>query len=380
MRPGLTAEATELLAALVACPSPSGSEEAVQRLMADWLRRNGVSAEIRYTPEGLANLVAQVPGNGPGPHLLLLGHADTVEPVAGWTREPFGAEVEGDRLYGVGAMDMKAGLVAAMLTMRELAHRSDWAGTVTFASVADEENASRGALAFLRDSPRFDAALVCEPHFDAPTLGAVGKVNLRITCRGVSAHGSRPEEGVNAIDELARLLARLGELPPSEHPLVGRGSRCVLRIEGGLGPYQIRVPDEASCLVNWHLVPGETAQEVVGSVEALAAELRSPAAFEVEPLPPHYPSYLTERDAPFVQQFEAVYETVIGRAPRFAYGRGVSDANYTAELGIPTIMFGPSGANLHAADEWTDTTQIARAAELYLTLVAEGGYEREENR
>lgn len=344
--------------------------------MAGWLEQNGLPLELQRTEEGLTNLVASVSGKAAGPHLLLLGHADTVEPAQGWTRQPFEGELEGDRLYGVGAMDMKGGLVAAMLALRQLARNRDWSGTVTFASVADEENSSRGMKAFMKKARGFDAAIVCEPHFDDVVIGAVGKFNLRLTCRGRSAHGSRPKEGVNAIDELARLLTSLNAVPFSHHELIGEGTRCVLNFTGGPKEYQIQVPDHASCLINWHLVPGETTATAVQLVEELITDLNSQAGFTIEVLEPTYPSYLTNLDDPFIQRFRDTYEQLLNRLPALSYGQGVSDANYLAAAGIPTVMFGPSGANMHAPDEWSDTPQITRAAELYETLVRNGQQQR----
>lgn len=367
----VTDETVVLLRSLVQCPSPSGQEEAVQRLIADWLRLNGVATTLQTTADGLSNVFATARGDRHGeaaPSLLLLGHADTVLPGDGWTRDPYSGVLEGHRLYGRGAVDMKAGLAAAMLAMRELARRSDWCGTVSFASVADEEASSRGAVDLIARGLQFDAAVVCEPHFDDPVVGGVGKINVRITCRGRSTHGSRPEEGVNAIDAMARLLHALQAWPMREHPLIGRGSRCVLRIESGDGPYEIRVPDRCSCLVNWHLVPGESADDVISELRALAESV-SPAVDAIfDVLPPAYPSYLTAPDHSFLRHFTETYRREFGHDPAFAYGRGVSDANLLADSGIPTVMFGPSGANLHAADEWVDVRQIGEAARFYVAL------------
>lgn len=371
-------EAVHLLTQLVSCPSPSGAEAALQELMADWLRDNGLSPQLERTPEGLTNLVVTVSGNRPGPHLLLLGHADTVEPQQGWTRDPFAAQVEEGRLYGVGAMDMKAGLTAALLALRELAAERDWSGTVTFASVADEENASRGAKALLHTRNDFDAALVCEPHFEDVVIGAVGKINVRVTCHGKSAHGSRPRDGVNAVDELARLLALLADVPFSRHELLGEATRCVLNFQGGPAEYQIQVPDRATCLINWHLTPAETPASAVALIESLVSELDSEATFDIEVLEPAYPSYLTQEDDPFVRRFSTLYKRQFGRSPVLSYGRGVSDANLVAAAGIPVLMFGPGGANMHGADEWSDTSQIPAAAELYVNLVRDAQPPRSE--
>ena len=368
-------EAVVLLRSLVACPSRSGQEGAVQRLIVEWLLHNGVTAALQTTADGLSNVFATVSGGRhaeEAPRLLLFGHADTVLPGDGWTHDPYSGTLDGHRLYGRGAVDMKAGLAAAMLAMRDLARRSDWSGTVGFASVADEEASSRGAVDLIARGLQFDAAVVCEPHFDDPVIGGVGKINVRITCRGRSAHGSRPEEGINAIDAMARLLNALQTQPVREHPLIGRGSRCVLRVESGDGPYEIKVPDRCSCLINWHLVPGESADDVVGELRALAEGI-SPAVDAVfEVMPPAYPSYLTAPDHPFLKHFAKVYHREFGHDPAFAYGRGGSDANLLAASGIPAVMFGPSGANLHAADEWVDVRQIGEAARFYVALATSG--------
>ena len=163
-------------------------------------------------------------GSGGGRTLLLCAHLDTVA-VAGSSLEP---RVEGDRLYGRGAYDMKAGLAAALLACR------DAEGDVVVAAVADEEHSSLGVQEALRDV-RADAAIVTEPTHRQVIVAHKGFVWAEITLRGRAAHGSMPDQGVDAIAAAGPVLVRLAELDASlpSHPLLGRGSIHASLIAGG---------------------------------------------------------------------------------------------------------------------------------------------------
>src|SRR3954471_840913 len=132
-------EAAELTSELVAFRSPPGEEGPVQRHVAAWLAAHGLTPELQPTEGDRPNVVARIE-NGDGPTLLLNGHVDTVLAVEGWSTDPWTPHRDGDRLYGLGAADMKSGVAAAMLAARWLhQHREQWRGTVIFSSVVDEE-------------------------------------------------------------------------------------------------------------------------------------------------------------------------------------------------------------------------------------------------
>ncbi|MCA9864256.1 MAG: M20/M25/M40 family metallo-hydrolase, partial [Thermomicrobiales bacterium] len=142
-------EAAALTSELVAFRSYPGEEGPVQRHVAAWLASAGLEPELQATAGDRPNVIARVE-NGDGPVLLLNGHTDTVLAVAGWDGDPWTTRREGDRLYGLGAVDMKSGVAAAMLATRVLAqHREGWRGTVIFTSVVDEEAYSLGAHALI---------------------------------------------------------------------------------------------------------------------------------------------------------------------------------------------------------------------------------------
>lgn len=363
-------EEAELLGRLVGTSSPSGEEDKVQAFIADWFAERGIKAMREPAQDGLVNVVVEIEGKAEGPTLFVGGHCDTVAAAAGWTTEPCVSHIEGDRMYGLGAMDMKGGLATAMLAAADLhVRRAEWAGKLIFASLADEEARSRGANAFIATGRNIDAAIMCEPHFDDPVTGAMGKFNIAVTVTGRSAHGSRPSEGINAITEAARLIAAIGTLDRRVHPRFGAANHCVLAMSGGSGRYEIRVPDTATFLINWHVMPGESSADAVAEVQQLVSHLNSPARFDISVSEPRYESYSLDDSHPFVRRFCAVYRETLGTEPRLSFGKGVSDANiFNADGAIPTILFGPSGANMHAADEWVDLTQLPKARSVLRSL------------
>ena len=250
-------EAAALTASLVAIRSYPGEERAVQEVVAEWLRANGIAAEERPTEDpNRPNIVAQIE-NGPGPVLLLNGHVDTVLAAEGWSSDPWTPRRDGDRLYGLGACDMKSGVAAAMLATRALdRHRDRWRGTVIFTSVVDEEAYSIGARALIDDGIRADACLVTESSWVRPALGSVGKVLIKVEVSGKAAHATMPWEGVNAAVEAARFTAALDKIAIGKHPRIV-ASQCVLSLLSGSAQYVITVPEKATILINRHLVPGE---------------------------------------------------------------------------------------------------------------------------
>lgn len=361
-------EAAALTTRLVARRSYPGEEGAVQREVAAWFREQGLPTEFQATAGDRPNVIARVV-NGDGPTLLLNGHVDTVLEARGWSGDPLRCWRDGDRLYGLGSADMKAGVAAAMLATRALArHREDWRGTVVFTSVVDEEAFSLGARALVDQGLHADYCVVTEPFHDRPQLGAVGKVLVRVEVTGKAAHGFWPWEGVNAGVEAARFVGRLSELRLGQHPRLVP-SQCLLSFSSGNAQYVITVPEHASLIINRLTVPGETGATVLAEMRALAASLDSPAAFEFAIDPPYYPPWEIDQTHPLVARFARAFASELGHLPDFDYMTGVADSNYfAADLNIPTIQFGPRGANLHQSDEWVDVPSIGRTARVLLRL------------
>src|SRR5215204_5029510 len=186
-------------------------------------RRRARVQELEETP-GRPTVLVRARGTGGGRTLLLCGHTDTVN-VEGMT-DPHAPRIDGDRLHGRGAYDMKAGVAAALVAARDTASEG-LAGDVVLAAVADEEHASLGVQEALR-VVRADAAIVTEPTELELIVAHKGFVWCELEVAGRAAHGSRPHLGTDAIVKTGPVLTELGELDEAlagrEHPLLGRGS------------------------------------------------------------------------------------------------------------------------------------------------------------
>jgi acetylornithine deacetylase/succinyl-diaminopimelate desuccinylase-like protein len=363
-------EGADLTAELVAIRSYPGEEGNVQRAVAAWLESQGIDTELQPTEDDRPNILARVE-NGPGPVLLLNGHVDTVLAVEGWSGDPWTCRRDGDRLYGLGACDMKSGLVAAMLATRALHQRRDlWSGSLIFSSVVDEEAYSIGARKLIESGVQADACIVTESSWVHPALGSVGKTLVRAEVTGKAAHATWPADGINAAVEAARFVALLDGMPLGEHPRLA-ASQCLLTFLSGSAQYVITVPEKASLVINRHIVPGETGESVLIQMHSLAESLDSPARFDFAIAPPYYPPWEIEPEHPFVQSFGRAYRAETGDPPEYSY-RGFGDANlFSGELGIPTIQFGPHGANFHQADEWVDVPSIGGTVRVLLRVALE---------
>ena len=268
------ADVIELTSRLVAIDSvnpalvPGGAGEGeIARFVAGWALEAGLEADVLEATPGRPSVVVRAAGVGGGRTLLLCAHLDTVG-VEGMA-DPHTARLEGDRLHGRGAYDMKAGLASALLACRELA-ATGLAGDVVVAAVADEEHASLGVQEVLTTISA-DAAIVTEPTELQLIVAHKGFVWIEIEVEGRAAHGSRHEEGVDAIVATGPILSGLGELDAAlaqrTHPLLGRGSVHASLIEGGaeMSSY----PARCTVGLERRTLPGETAAGVEGEIGRL---------------------------------------------------------------------------------------------------------------
>ena len=311
---------------------------------------------------GRPSVVVRARGSGGGRTLLLCGHLDTVN-VEGMT-DPHRPRVEGDRLYGRGAYDMKAGLAAALVAARD-ASRLGLAGDVIVAAVADEEHASFGVQEALR-AVRADAAVVTEPTALEVAIAHKGFVWSAVTVHGRPAHGSRPDLGVDAIAGMGRVLVEVGALDDAlgsvEHPLLGRPSVHASVIRGGveLSSY----PRECVLDLERRTLPGETAAAVERELAELLERCRAAdpqLRAEARTLLVREP-FEVDRDAEIVTLVEAAAGEAMGAAPAAGGVSYWADSAFIAAAGIPTVLFGPGGEGAHAIEEWVslpDTEVVA---------------------
>ena len=201
-------------------------------------------------------------------------------------------------------------------------------------------------------------------------MGITGKVLYDITVQGHAAHGFRPEPGINAIEEAARILVALGKLPMVKHPDFGRGNYCTLKIEGGYAIYAVVVPDRCRVEINRLLVPGETPNSAIADMEELIRSLNLEAKVEVGLKPPRYEPFLMDRDEPLVEVFHSVYGEVMGAKPVYAYSEGITDANVFGERGIPCLHLGPGRGGAHQKNEYVELGWLPPISRMYALIAA----------
>ena len=380
--------ALQLLKQLIAIDSVNPSlvggaagEQAVARAIAAHLRGLGLAVEVQEAAPGRPNVVGTLEGRAAGRSLMLCGHIDTVG-VAGMTR-PFDPAERDGRIHGRGSQDMKSGVAAMIDAARVIAASGGLdAGRLVIACVVDEEHASIGADALVTRW-RADAAVVTEPTDLAVAVAHKGFEWVEIETEGRAAHGSRPREGRDAIRLMGRVLAALDALDRElqarpAHPRLGTASLHASLINGGreLSSY----PDRCHLQMERRTLPGEPTGVAGGELDAILAALRAAdpdfrAAHKVTFARSPYEIPETH-DLPqaMLQAFSRstrAPEHPSTRAPEHPV-IGMSfwtDAAVLGDAGIPSILFGPTGAGLHSIEEWVDAASVLTCRDALVELI-----------
>lgn len=340
--------ARELLAFLVGIPSVSGAETALADAFAARLSAAGFKVERAGN-----NLWFSV-GTPGGPRLLLNSHVDTVPVATGWTRDPYGAKWQDDRLYGLGANDAK-GCVAAM-TMAALALREKaFDGEAVFAFTAEEETGGAGIATVLDAIGPVDAALVGEPTGLAACTAQRGMLILRCTARGVSAHAAHARDAANAIHVAAHDIARLQAMTFEAHPALGAARAQVTQVRGGRARNQ--VPDECEFFVDIRTTPNLDHEQLANTI---AAELESEVVV-------HSARYLAKA----TPGNSAVLAAVLAAgANNVASSATTSDWAFLGD--VPAVKIGPGDTHRsHTPDEYLLGCELDEAVAFYTAAVLE---------
>jgi acetylornithine deacetylase len=351
-------------------PGAAG-EAAIARALTGEFGRIGLRTEVQEAAPDRPNVIGVLEGRAPGRSLMLCGHIDTVG-VAGMTR-PFDPVERDGRVYGRGSQDMKSGVAAMIDAVRVIVESGGLAaGRVVVAAVADEEHGSIGADALVTRW-RADAGVVTEPTGLAVAVAHKGFEWVMVETEGRAAHGSRPADGRDAIMRMGRVLGALETLDRNlqqgrAHGMVGPSSLHASLIEGGreLSSY----PDRCSLQIERRTIPGEPdgaggreVERILDSLRAADPEFaassrvlfaRSP--YEIDPTHP-----LTTAMVAASQRAGHTAETI-----------GMSfwtDAAILGGAGIPSVLFGPTGAGLHGLEEWVDVQSVISCRDALVELI-----------
>jgi succinyl-diaminopimelate desuccinylase len=348
------------------------------------------------------NLIARHEGGGAGDCVHFNSHHDVVEAGHGWTRDPFGAELEGDRIYGRGACDMKGGLATSIIAAEAfIAACPGYRGAIEISATADEESGGFGGVAYLAEQgwfapERVQHVIIPEPlHKDRICLGHRGVWWAEIETKGRIAHGSMPFLGDCAVRHMGAVLAEMEAVlfpllakKRTEMPVIPDGARQpslnINAIHGGAveqdedytGLPTACVPDRCRITIDRRFLIEEDLTEVKREVTALMERVKDARPsfdyeirdlFEVQPV-------MAERDAPIVRTTAAAIERVLGRQAEYVVSPGTYDQKHIDRIGRlkNCIAYGPGILDLaHQPDEWVGIQDMEDSARVMALVLAD---------
>jgi acetylornithine deacetylase len=379
-------ESTSLLRELVSRPSvnPMGralqSPDLFEYRVTDYLEQFFRGLGVPYERQPIApqreNIVARTAGGGKGPSIVFEAHQDTV-PTDNMTIDPFGAKIEKGRLYGRGACDIKGGMASMLAAFARLVReKPKGAAEVIMACTVDEEHTFLGVQQLVKNGLVADMAVIAEPTCMKIVHAHKGVVRWHLTTAGRSCHSSAPEQGINAIYRMGKVLVGVERFADwlrasRTDALLGPPTLSIGRIEGGTSVNT--VPDRCRVEVDRRLIPGEDPQAAPGQLTTfLNNEAHVNVPFEASAPFLHCPALSPERSKELVARLGSAVASVRGKHEVTAVPYG-TDASTIAAAGIPAVVFGPGDiAQAHTCDEWIDLDEVESASEILFRLACGG--------
>jgi putative selenium metabolism hydrolase len=366
---------------LVRIKSLSGHEKEIVQFIAQKMQALGYDEVV---VDAMGNVLGRI-GHG-GTAVLFDSHVDTVAVTDAeqWDVPPFSGSIVDGRLYGRGSTDMKAA-VAASVYAGALAKQAGLADgkTVYVSCSVFEEDCDGENLKHLFNELhlRPDCVVICEPSSNKIALGHKGKAQITIRTHGVSAHGSAPEKGVNAIYEMAEIIQRVEKTNAAlMQQATPRGTLVMSKISSVSASLNA-VPSECEVYLDRRLAPGETKDDIKNEMAQIIEGKN--ATWEVDTLrrtswtgldityEPFHLAWRIEADHPLAKTCVAAYEAYFGRAPTaYDFWDFSTNAVTPVSMGIPTIGFGPGEHKLaHMRNENCQVGEIIDACGFYMSLI-----------
>ncbi len=351
--------------------NPPGNEALCARHLGPILEAAGFELQYIGMGDNRENLIARIGGTEGKLPLAFTGHVDVVPLGARpWSVEPFGGEIADGKIYGRGSSDMKCGVAAFVSAAVKLAPRLAGTPGVVLVITAGEELGCMGAelMRERRLLPPAGALIVGEPTANQLQGGHKGNLWLEATAKGVTAHGSMPEQGVNAVYKAARVVLALANLDFTHdaHPALGRPTLNVGWLRGGLNTNS--VPDEARFGIDVRLVPGSDPAQLMERFERAAA---GEVTFEV--MGTSAPVW-TDPSHPWIVDLAEIVESVTGE------DGPIRGATYFTDAGAlkpgmgnpPAVILGPGEpVQAHQTDEYCLASRVEQGEAIYMEAIAQ---------
>ncbi len=332
--------------------------------------------------EEAPSLIGRVDGENPSPSLLFNAHMDTVPigDISRWNHPPLGADIVEGRLYGRGAGDDKASVVAQIIAAKAIKRAGvRLKGTLLISPVADEEAGGFVGTKWLRDSGYLqpDWVVIGEQTNNRVAICERTACRMLLAVYGKAAHGAQPWDGDNAIVTMARAILAFDErlvpvLTAKKHPHLPPPSLNIGTIQGGTKVNM--VPEYCTIAIDRRMHPGETAKtaeaELREVIDTVIPHLTSKYDLRVEDFGSK--SVFTDPNHKLIRTMQDVLKRVTGEErPLNGYTQG-SDGRHFAQEGIPVAIFGPSDPSVgHASDEFVPLEQVLEAARVFALTALE---------
>jgi putative selenium metabolism hydrolase len=365
----------DFLRDLVRIDSTPGKEEAAIRLAAERMTRLGFD---EVTVDSHGNLLGEI-GPLQGPTLVLDGHIDTIplHSAKAWTHSPYQAEIADGRLYGLGAVDMKAG-VAALIDGAASVDRSRLHGTALVSISIAEEMLEGATLQRTFENRAVSWCVIAEPTDLQIATAQRGRARVQVEIFGRSVHAASSRLGVNAAARMATFTETVTAMPPQVHPLLG--ARDINLIDIHSEPYPSISTIPAYCVARYDVrfLPGETRESLLGIFHS---SLPTGLDGHIDVMPTSFTTYVGDEYNldDMAVPWETPRDHKLVRCARQATSanQGVftfctNGSYFAGERGIPTIGYGPgSSALAHAPDEYVPIAHIEQAREGYRRIIEE---------
>jgi succinyl-diaminopimelate desuccinylase len=348
--------------------NPPGRERDCARFAGAMLQEWGYEVQYHEYSDARTSVIARAGGPGKKAPLCLTGHLDVV-PLGSreWTKDPFRGETDGDKLYGRGASDMKAGVAAILMAARSFSGKLSGTPGVVIVLTAAEEGGCVGSaqLAKTQLLGSAGAMVVGEPTSNYPLVGHKGSIKFHARFKGVSAHGSMPELGVNAIYKAAKAIGALErfEFGARSHPVMGKPTLNVGTMEGGNTVNA--VPDSASFGVDIRTVPGMDHDEVLRRIGQSLPEAELDVFSNLKPV-------WTAPDQEWIQRVFEICRPYLDAPATARAAPYMTDAANLLKVyaGAPTVVLGPGEAAMaHQTDEYASQERIRQSVAIYEALI-----------
>jgi len=343
-------------------------EDECAGFLGNLLENNGFKVEYYPFAEKRTSLIARHDGSSNKAPLVFTGHIDVVPlGAAPWKYDPFNGETDGDRLYGRGSTDMKGGVAAFVIAAIEFC-KAQPNDNVTLIITAGEETGCDGAKYLAQQAVlgQASAVVIGEPTGNQPFLGHRGALWVDMVMHGVTAHGSMPEEGVNAIYKAANAICKLQDFHFPHEPETDMGHPTLNVSEFQAGININSVSDYAKFCVDFRTVPGETHDKLV-------AELKNYIGQDVEI---HKIIDLnavhTDRNHTWVNKVFEICKTILKKDIPINYAPFFTDGSVLQQAynGIPILILGPGITEMaHKTDEYIMQSKIDEGLSVYKEII-----------